>query len=119
MLNGNKSCCDTPLGSIEFLKDAKAILNEKFKLSRVDEVFTHMREYIFLIIFYSLLSKLIIWVHLDLLSCFQWMICYLLRQTYAQLQLLKDQKKDLFTAKNDSQMFFARDLSIVFAEVNL
>lgn len=47
------------------------------------------------------------------------MLCYLLRQTYAQLQLLKDQKKDLFTAKNDSQMFFARDLSIVFAEVNI
>lgn len=61
---------------------------------------------------------MILLVLLDLLSCFQWMICYLLRQTYAQLQLLKD-KKDLFTAKNDSQMFFARDLSIVFAEVNL
>lgn len=62
---------------------------------------------------------MIVLVHLDLLSCFQWMICYLLRQTYAHLQLLKDHKKDLFTAKNDSQMFFARDLSIVFAEVNL
>jgi hypothetical protein len=46
------------------------------------------------------------------------MICYLLRQTHAQLQLLKDQQKDVFTAKNDSQMFFARDLSIVFAEVS-
>lgn len=48
LLNGNKSCCDTPLGTIEFLKDAKTILSEKFKLSRVDEVFTHMREFIIL-----------------------------------------------------------------------
>ncbi|XP_025200240.1 peroxisomal acyl-coenzyme A oxidase 3-like isoform X2 [Melanaphis sacchari] len=94
LLNGNKSCCDTPLGTIEFLKDAETILNEKFKLSRADEVFTHTH----------------------LLSCFQWMICYLLRQTHAQLELLKNQKKDLFTAKNDSQMFFAKDLAIVFAE---
>jgi len=47
-LNENKNCCDTPLGTIEFLKDAKTILSEKFKLSRVDEVFTHMRKYIIL-----------------------------------------------------------------------
>lgn len=47
------------------------------------------------------------------------MICYLLRQTYAQLELLKEQREDVFTAKNDSQMFFARDLSIIFAEVNI
>lgn len=45
------------------------------------------------------------------------MICYLLRQTYNQLNLLKNISKDDFTAKNDSQMFYARDLSIVFGEV--
>lgn len=55
----------------------------------------------------------------DLLSCFQWIICYLIRKTYAQLQLLKAQGKDAFTVKNDSQMFFAKDLSIVFAEVSI
>lgn len=58
-------------------------------------------------------------MYLDLLSCFQWMVCYLLRQTYKQVQLLKDQRKNVFTAKNDSQMFFAKDLSIIFAEVNI
>jgi len=47
LLDGNKSCCDTPLGTIEFLKDAKTILSEKFQLSRVDEVFTHTRKYVF------------------------------------------------------------------------
>jgi len=47
------------------------------------------------------------------------MICYLLRQTYTQLQVLKDQRKDEFTAKNDNQVFFARDLSIIFAEVHI
>lgn len=44
LLKGNKSCCDTPLGTVEFLKEADAILCEKFKLSRVDEVFTHKRK---------------------------------------------------------------------------
>ncbi|VVC41968.1 Acyl-CoA oxidase/dehydrogenase, central domain,Acyl-CoA oxidase,Acyl-CoA oxidase, C-terminal,Acyl- [Cinara cedri] len=94
LLNGNTNCCDTTMCTIEFLKDAESILNEQFKLPKPYENFTHK----------------------DLLSCFQWLICYLLRQTYTQLQLLKHQKKDEFTAKNDSQMFFARDLSIVFAE---
>lgn len=47
LLNGNSDCCDTPLGTIDFLKDANTILSEKFKLSRVDEVFTHTRKYFF------------------------------------------------------------------------
>lgn len=47
------------------------------------------------------------------------MICYLLRQTHNQLNLLKQINKDDFTAKNDSQMFYARELSIVFGEVIL
>jgi len=44
LLHGNTSCCDTPLGTIVFLKDATTILSEKFQLSRADEVFTHMRK---------------------------------------------------------------------------
>lgn len=43
ILMGDKSSCDTPLGTIEFLKDADTILSEKFKLSRTDEVFIHKR----------------------------------------------------------------------------
>jgi len=70
-------------------------------------------------ILYDVLIIFEFFIDLDLLSCFQWMICYLLSHTYAQLEMLKSQNKDLFTAKNDSQMFFARNLSIVFGEVNI
>lgn len=47
LLNENKSCCDTPLGTISFLKDADNILNETFKFSRIDETFTHTRKIFF------------------------------------------------------------------------
>lgn len=65
------------------------------------------------------MQLLLVLIDSDLLSCYQWIICYLLRQTHAQFSLLKEQKQDVFTAKNDCQMFFARDLSKVFAEVNI
>lgn len=51
LLNGNKSCCDTPLGTVEFLKDADFILSEKFKLSRADEGFTHKSKKFFKFIY--------------------------------------------------------------------
>lgn len=44
LLKGDNSCCDTPLGTIEFLKNAHIILHTKFELSRQDEVFTHKRK---------------------------------------------------------------------------
>lgn len=47
LLSGDKSCCDTPLGTIGFLKEADTILSEKFKLSRINEVFTHTRNSLF------------------------------------------------------------------------
>lgn len=47
LLKGDKSCCDTPLGTIEFLKEAETILNKKFKLSRINEVFTYTRNLLF------------------------------------------------------------------------
>ncbi|XP_050427560.1 peroxisomal acyl-coenzyme A oxidase 3-like isoform X2 [Adelges cooleyi] len=94
LANGNKNACDTPLGSIEFLKQANSILRGKFMISRFDEGF----------------------IHTNLLSCFQWIICYLLERTSERVNLLKAQGVCKFTAKNESQMFFARDLSIAFAE---
>jgi acyl-CoA oxidase len=49
LLNGDKSCCDTPLGTIGFLKKAETILNEKFKLSRINEVFTYTRNLLYIL----------------------------------------------------------------------
>lgn len=40
LLNENENCCDTPLGTIEFLKDANDILKQKCKLTKMDS-FTH------------------------------------------------------------------------------
>ncbi|XP_050545709.1 peroxisomal acyl-coenzyme A oxidase 3-like isoform X3 [Daktulosphaira vitifoliae] len=90
----NINLCDTPLGTIEFLKRADCILLDKFKISKIDEGSTHT----------------------NLISCFQWIICYLLQQTDEKLNLLKAQGLCSFTRRNESQMFYARDLSIVFAE---
>jgi len=51
-----------------------------------------------------------------LLKAYQWLVCYLTESTVDRLKVHQAQGKDAFTAKNESQVFFARTLSIVFVE---
>lgn len=52
-----------------------------------------------------------------LLKAYQWLVCYLLSITEEKVAALVASGKDPFTAKNESQVFFARTLSIAFIEV--
>jgi hypothetical protein len=52
-----------------------------------------------------------------LLKAYKWLVCYLTQSTVERLKGQQSQGKDAFTAKNDSQVFFARTLSIAFVEV--
>ena len=54
---------------------------------------------------------------LDLLLAFKWLTCYYLKKTYDRVQRLKKSGSDNFEARNDSQTYFARTLSLVYAEV--
>lgn len=53
-----------------------------------------------------------------LLDAYKWLVCYLLELTTRKLLALQEQGKDLFTARNDSQVFYAKTLSCAFIEVD-
>jgi hypothetical protein len=57
-------------------------------------------------------------VFLALLSAYKWLVCWLLQATANKLTSQHQLGKDAFSAKNDSQMFFAKTLSLAFIEVS-
>ena len=51
------------------------------------------------------------------MQLFDWLLCFLLKSSHQKLfQCLKD-GKDLFTARNENQVFYSKTLSLVFMEV--
>lgn len=55
---------------------------------------------------------------LDIMEAYKWLICYLLKISSEKLECLTQQGVDAFTAKNNTQIYFLRTLSIVYIEVN-
>ena len=51
------------------------------------------------------------------LSAYQWLVCYLLEESSAKLQQQLREGKDSFAARNDSQVYYCRSLSLAFIEV--
>lgn len=51
-----------------------------------------------------------------LVGAYQWLVCYLLKQSAAKLGLELSRRKDPFTARNDSQVFFCRSLALAYIE---
>lgn len=49
-------------------------------------------------------------------QCYEWLLCWLLRSTYEQNQLAEKADIDRFKARNDSQVYRARDMSRAYAE---
>ncbi|XP_065219926.1 peroxisomal acyl-coenzyme A oxidase 3-like isoform X2 [Planococcus citri] len=84
----------TPMKTVEFLLDSDRILSSKFKAITIDELTNPI----------------------TLLDAYKWLICYLLEITTDKLNMLKDQGKDSFTAKNDTQVYFAKTLSLAYGE---
>lgn len=51
-----------------------------------------------------------------ILKCYEWLLCHLMEATVMQIDKSKASGVDVFTAKNDSQVYKARTLSLAFAE---
>ncbi|RWS04177.1 Peroxisomal acyl-coenzyme A oxidase 3-like protein [Dinothrombium tinctorium] len=51
-----------------------------------------------------------------ILDSYKFLVCYLMRETAIKLKNELESGKDLFTAKCDSQIYFARSLSLAFIE---
>ncbi|XP_068085337.1 peroxisomal acyl-coenzyme A oxidase 3 isoform X2 [Anabrus simplex] len=84
----------TPLQSADYLSNASEILKTKFAAKTVQE---------------AVLPN-------TLLAAYKWLVCWLLEATEARVQSQLRMGKDPFTAKNDSQVFYARTLSIAFIQ---
>ncbi|KAJ1530925.1 hypothetical protein ONE63_005764 [Megalurothrips usitatus] len=84
----------SPLGSISFLVHADQILQYHFSASTVEEISSVPH----------------------LLKAYQWLVCYLLTLTEKKVASLRASGRDAFTAKNQSQVFYARSLSVVYIE---
>lgn len=48
---------------------------------------------------------------------FDWLLCYVLRNSYKRYEKSIKDGKESFTARNENQVFFSKTLSIVFIEV--
>lgn len=59
----------------------------------------------------------ICFVVLDLLLTFKWLVCYYLKKTYQRVKDLESNGMSDFDIRNNSQMFLARTLSLVYGEV--
>lgn len=49
---------------------------------------------------------------------FDWLLCYVLKNSHSKLDQSLKEGKDAFTARNENQVFYSKTLSIVFIEVN-
>ncbi|XP_074028511.1 peroxisomal acyl-coenzyme A oxidase 3 [Leptinotarsa decemlineata] len=85
----------SPMKSTDFLTNGLNILkNSKFSARNIDE--TCQPD--------------------TIISTYQWLVCYLLKSTANKLDDEIKSGKDLFTAKNDTQVFYAKNLSIAFIQ---
>lgn len=83
---------ESPLGTVNFLKYREKILRSNF---------SQLKE----------LSSFDI-----ILKCYEWLLCHLMEQTNKHINKAKSDGANAFTAKNISQVYKARTLSVAFAE---
>ncbi|KAF2898696.1 hypothetical protein ILUMI_07471 [Ignelater luminosus] len=89
----------TPLNTVEFLNRAPQILTSKFTPNSFEEL-TEPK---------------------NILDTFQWLVCYLLKLSFEKYESLKQHslhsvESKAFWAKNDSQVFYAKSLSIAYIQ---
>ncbi|GBM47709.1 Peroxisomal acyl-coenzyme A oxidase 3 [Araneus ventricosus] len=90
----NDGCEFIHLESVNFLDKMDQILREKFRASVVEDCMDMQ----------------------VILACFRWLVCYLMVKSSERFDEQNSETNDAFLAKCNSQVFFCRDLSIVFLE---
>ncbi|KAL2721083.1 peroxisomal acyl-coenzyme A oxidase 3 [Vespula maculifrons] len=92
LLNGK--AISSPFGTIDFLADSEHILKQKFNCTTIEETMSLE----------------------NLLFSLKWLLCYYLKKTNKRVQDLKEDGYTDFMVRNDSQLFFARTLSLIYGE---
>ncbi|XP_041350325.1 peroxisomal acyl-coenzyme A oxidase 3-like [Gigantopelta aegis] len=85
---------ETPLGSVQFLGRLDKILLSRFMCQTVAD---------------CLQPSVVV-------DAYKWLVCYLLVESASRLQEQLAAGKDSFTARNDSQAYYSRSLSLAYIE---
>uniref|UniRef100_A0A8C5LPX6 Acyl-coenzyme A oxidase n=1 Tax=Leptobrachium leishanense TaxID=445787 RepID=A0A8C5LPX6_9ANUR len=85
---------ETPLGSVQFLSDYNNILGQTFHAKSIVECLDCRVS----------------------LAAYKWLVCYHLRESQTKLQHEKQNTSCDFNARNNSQVYYCRSLSLVFIE---
>ncbi|KAG8453452.1 hypothetical protein GDO86_000181 [Hymenochirus boettgeri] len=96
-IHEDKVHIESPLGTVNFLNDFKAILGHKFTARSVEDCLD------------SRVS----------LESYKWLVCYLLRESYVKLQHEKQSQNNDFYARNNSQVYYCRSLAMAFIELSV
>ncbi|XP_053200802.1 peroxisomal acyl-coenzyme A oxidase 3-like [Panonychus citri] len=82
----------SPFGSVNFIDSIDAIMDKKSNNNQLNDI-------------------------TGVLNAYQFLVCYLLRLSYSKLLRKTEQLGDQFAAKNATQVYYLRSLSIVFFEL--
>lgn len=86
---------ESPLHSVDFLNDFHKILESRFTASTEEECMD------------STVS----------LAAYRWLVCFLLDESNKRLQQQRSMGKDEFEARNNSQVYYCRSLSMAYIEL--
>uniref|UniRef100_A0A182QD26 Acyl-coenzyme A oxidase n=1 Tax=Anopheles farauti TaxID=69004 RepID=A0A182QD26_9DIPT len=84
----------SPLGSMQFLTEYERIMQQRFVCSTVE----HVKDL------------------QAILATMDWLTAYMLERTHQRTQDLQKTNDNKFDVRNDTQIFYAKDLAIVFGE---
>ncbi|XP_068005751.1 peroxisomal acyl-coenzyme A oxidase 3 [Melanerpes formicivorus] len=90
----DKASFESPFGTINFLQDYHRILGWKFTARSVEDCMDSSVA----------------------LAAYQWLVCYLLRESDLKLSKEKQSGRGDFEAKNNCQVYYCRSLAIAFIE---
>ncbi|XP_058450516.1 peroxisomal acyl-coenzyme A oxidase 3 [Malaya genurostris] len=89
---------ESPVGSANFIERRELILKNSFEAILAENCRIDSSEFI--------------------THCYEWLMCWLLHSTNEQFERVEQNEADRFKARNDSQVYRARDLSRAYAEYN-
>ncbi|XP_043918737.1 peroxisomal acyl-coenzyme A oxidase 3 [Protopterus annectens] len=94
VLHDGKTPVQSPLGSVDFLKDFTSILAGKFMASTVTECIDSAVP----------------------LAAYKWLVCFLLQESNLKLNQERQSGTCDFEARNNSQVYYCRSLAIAYIE---
>lgn len=87
----------SPLKSVAFLEAYPALLGQRFQVASLEDCLDSSVP----------------------LAAYEWLVCYLLRESYQKLNQEKRSGSDDFTARNNCQVYYCRSLALVFLELTV